>query len=258
MPIPRRSRARLVLSEHPRRGAARELGEVGPHEVILQLHDVGLPRSRDLFDGTRELGTRHPGDCPGVPRTRATATLSAPPEPTEVFRRRPSAAPPGLGRSARAKQGRLGCPCGPAGGPGPHGAFLPAVRAVRGGATAAVSAVAPWGKRGEKQAAAELFSRLRGRERNRVLRSDWADGFRLPASHTSLKSPLHPRGRLGLGEFGSPGPPSLWRALIVNARGESRTRTGLPPADFESAASAIPPLGRGRNIHAGGGRPAHR
>ncbi len=29
----------------------------------------------------------------------------------------------------------------------------------------------------------------------------------------------------------------------ANARGESRTRTGLPPADFESAASAIPPLG---------------
>src|SRR5262249_14503503 len=29
----------------------------------------------------------------------------------------------------------------------------------------------------------------------------------------------------------------------TSARGESRTRTGLPPADFESAASAIPPLG---------------
>ena len=30
-----------------------------------------------------------------------------------------------------------------------------------------------------------------------------------------------------------------------NARGESRTRTGLPPTDFESVASAIPPLGQG-------------
>src|SRR5437016_6805571 len=29
------------------------------------------------------------------------------------------------------------------------------------------------------------------------------------------------------------------------ARGESRTLTGLPPGDFESPASAIPPLGRG-------------
>ena len=29
-----------------------------------------------------------------------------------------------------------------------------------------------------------------------------------------------------------------------HARGESRTRTRLPSADFESAASAIPPLGR--------------
>src|SRR5206468_2499128 len=28
-----------------------------------------------------------------------------------------------------------------------------------------------------------------------------------------------------------------------SARGESRTRTGLPPGDFESPASAIPPLG---------------
>jgi hypothetical protein len=28
-----------------------------------------------------------------------------------------------------------------------------------------------------------------------------------------------------------------------DARGESRTRTRLPSADFESAASAIPPLG---------------
>src|SRR2546423_8584108 len=29
-----------------------------------------------------------------------------------------------------------------------------------------------------------------------------------------------------------------------SARGESRTLTGLPPGDFESPASAIPPLGR--------------
>ena len=34
----------------------------------------------------------------------------------------------------------------------------------------------------------------------------------------------------------------------LNARGESRTRTGLPPADFESAASAIPPLGPARGV----------
>jgi hypothetical protein len=32
----------------------------------------------------------------------------------------------------------------------------------------------------------------------------------------------------------------LW---YFDARGESRTRTRLPSADFESAASAIPPLG---------------
>jgi hypothetical protein len=49
--------------------------------------------------------------------------------------------------------------------------------------------------------------------------------------------------------------PATWRCrapryaaqvpvLLDHARGESRTRTGLPPADFESAASAIPPLGR--------------
>src|SRR2546421_410328 len=31
------------------------------------------------------------------------------------------------------------------------------------------------------------------------------------------------------------------------ARGESRTLTGLPPGDFESPASAIPPLGRSLN-----------
>ena len=34
----------------------------------------------------------------------------------------------------------------------------------------------------------------------------------------------------------------------ANARGESRTRTGLPPVDFESTASAIPPLGRAGKI----------
>ena len=33
------------------------------------------------------------------------------------------------------------------------------------------------------------------------------------------------------------------------ARGEIRTRTGLPPADFESAASAVPPLGRAGKIY---------
>src|SRR5438093_12934875 len=32
--------------------------------------------------------------------------------------------------------------------------------------------------------------------------------------------------------------------LVRYARGESRTLTGLPPGDFESPASAIPPLGR--------------
>src|SRR5207245_6769522 len=31
---------------------------------------------------------------------------------------------------------------------------------------------------------------------------------------------------------------------LGSARGESRTHTGLPPGDFESPASAIPPLGR--------------
>src|SRR5262245_45579240 len=38
--------------------------------------------------------------------------------------------------------------------------------------------------------------------------------------------------------------------LIADARGESRTLTGLPPGDFESPASAIPPLGlkRVRNL----------
>src|SRR2546429_439700 len=33
-----------------------------------------------------------------------------------------------------------------------------------------------------------------------------------------------------------------------SARGESRTLTGLPPGDFESPASAIPPLGPRSNI----------
>src|SRR3989449_4042052 len=35
-----------------------------------------------------------------------------------------------------------------------------------------------------------------------------------------------------------------WSLRCVHARGESRTHTGLPPGDFESPASAIPPLGR--------------
>src|SRR3954468_2630758 len=35
---------------------------------------------------------------------------------------------------------------------------------------------------------------------------------------------------------------------VLSARGESRTRTRLPSADFESAASAIPPLGLARSI----------
>ena len=38
----------------------------------------------------------------------------------------------------------------------------------------------------------------------------------------------------------SGGVSTLWGK---SARGESRTRTGLPPVDFESTASAIPPLG---------------
>src|SRR3989475_9964363 len=33
------------------------------------------------------------------------------------------------------------------------------------------------------------------------------------------------------------------RCVIADARGESRTLMGLPPTDFESVASAIPPLG---------------
>jgi hypothetical protein len=33
-----------------------------------------------------------------------------------------------------------------------------------------------------------------------------------------------------------------------SARGEIRTRTGLPPVDFESTASAVPPLGPSGNI----------
>src|SRR5207253_10263502 len=35
----------------------------------------------------------------------------------------------------------------------------------------------------------------------------------------------------------------LMRSIIGYARGESRTLMGLPPTDFESVASAIPPLG---------------
>ncbi len=46
----------------------------------------------------------------------------------------------------------------------------------------------------------------------------------------------------------SPEASTLHRSL-QHARGESRTRTGLPPADFESAASAIPPLGRAAEYH---------
>src|SRR5439155_18103136 len=37
----------------------------------------------------------------------------------------------------------------------------------------------------------------------------------------------------------------LMRSIIGYARGESRTLMGLPPTDFESVASAIPPLGPG-------------
>ena len=39
------------------------------------------------------------------------------------------------------------------------------------------------------------------------------------------------------------------RGEVQRARGESRTRTRLPSADFESAASAIPPLGPGVKLH---------
>ena len=35
----------------------------------------------------------------------------------------------------------------------------------------------------------------------------------------------------------------------LSARGEIRTRTGLPPVDFESTASAVPPLGRPNRIY---------
>src|SRR2546422_301147 len=38
----------------------------------------------------------------------------------------------------------------------------------------------------------------------------------------------------------------------TDARGESRTLMGLPPTDFESVASAIPPLGRGAKYNRGG------
>src|SRR5438552_18574870 len=38
----------------------------------------------------------------------------------------------------------------------------------------------------------------------------------------------------------------------IDARGESRTLMGLPPTDFESVASAIPPLGRGAKYNRGG------
>jgi hypothetical protein len=39
--------------------------------------------------------------------------------------------------------------------------------------------------------------------------------------------------------------PSSCRPTVpLNARGESRTRTGSLPPDFESGASAIPPLGQ--------------
>ncbi len=40
----------------------------------------------------------------------------------------------------------------------------------------------------------------------------------------------------------------LSRCGGTSARGESRTRTGLPPVDFESTASAVPPLGPGGKI----------
>src|SRR5204863_9962279 len=42
--------------------------------------------------------------------------------------------------------------------------------------------------------------------------------------------------------------------ITTDARGESRTLMGLPPTDFESVASAIPPLGRGAEIYAGNTR----
>src|SRR2546429_5090254 len=41
----------------------------------------------------------------------------------------------------------------------------------------------------------------------------------------------------------------LMRSIIGYARGESRTLMGLPPTDFESVASAIPPLGPGGEIY---------
>lgn len=42
-------------------------------------------------------------------------------------------------------------------------------------------------------------------------------------------------------------------AYRCSARGETRTRKGSLPADFESAAYTIPPLGRAQNLIAGGG-----
>src|SRR2546430_3194762 len=44
----------------------------------------------------------------------------------------------------------------------------------------------------------------------------------------------------------------LMRSIIGYARGESRTLMGLPPTDFESVASAIPPLGPAAKYSRGG------
>ena len=125
--VPRRRRARLVLSQHPRRRAARERGEIGPHDVILQLHDVGLPRSRDLSDGTRELGTERPGDRSGRPPCQLAGNPEPPSEAAHGAGGRTSGDLPDEVASLQQPGVGASNPGGPGGGRVPPGGAPPAV-----------------------------------------------------------------------------------------------------------------------------------
>ena len=174
-PVPRRSRAGLVLSQHPRRGAARERGEIGAHYVILQLHDVGMPQSRDLSNRTRELGTERPSDRSGRPPCQPAGNPEPPSEAAHGAGGRTSGDLPD--EVAALQQPRVGGPipeapevdqCHPV-------ALCQPYHEFGGGTAAAVSAVATWGKRGEEQQpqASSHYSDVR---KNRVLLSELDDG----------------------------------------------------------------------------------
>jgi hypothetical protein len=55
-------------------------------------------------------------------------------------------------------------------------------------------------------------------------------------------------GAEGAYHWSLPRPEHRSLGLVAEGRGEIRTGTELPSVDFESTASAVPPLGRGRKI----------